>query len=60
MLKRWFYVLSFWLLETLIVLGSIVVVVCFYLPFVALKAAWVLGIARRKRERLEAGAGSSA
>jgi hypothetical protein len=59
MAKRWLYVLSFWLVETVIILGSIVVVVCFYLPFVALKAAWVLGRSRLKRAKVD-GAESSA
>ena len=58
-MKRWLFVLSFWLVETLIILGSIVVVVCFYLPFVALKAAWVMGRAKQKRGKVE-GAESSA
>jgi len=35
--KKLLCYLIFFLLETLIILGSIVVVVCFYLPFVVLK-----------------------
>ena len=35
--KKLLCYLIFFLLETLIILGSIVVVVCLYLPFVALK-----------------------
>lgn len=38
MAKKLLCYLIFFLLETLIVLGSIVVVVCLYLPFVVLKA----------------------
>jgi len=38
MAKKLLCYLIFFMLETLIVLGSIVVVVCLYLPFVALKA----------------------
>ena len=36
-MKKLLCYLVFFLLETLIILGSIVVVVCLYLPFVALK-----------------------
>lgn len=39
MLIRLLSYLIFWLLMTLIILGSILVIVCLYLPFVAIKAA---------------------
>jgi hypothetical protein len=38
MAKKVLCYLMFFILETLIILGSIVVVVCLYLPFVVLKA----------------------
>lgn len=40
MAKKWIYTLLFWVIETLIICGSVVVVLCAYLPFVALKGAW--------------------
>lgn len=33
--------LIFFILETLIILGSVVVVICLYLPFVVLKGVWM-------------------
>lgn len=41
MIARILSTVIFWILMTGIILGSIVVVVCFYFPFVALKAAWL-------------------
>jgi hypothetical protein len=41
MAKKLLCYLIFLVLETLIILGSIVVVLCLYLPFVALKGAWL-------------------
>lgn len=41
MATRALSLITFWLLESLIILASLVVVLCFYFPFVALKAVWV-------------------
>jgi hypothetical protein len=57
MVKRLVSTVTFWVLETAIILASIVVVFCFYLPFVALKAVWV-GLRTAAKGRPGAAAGS--
>lgn len=41
MLSRLLATLCFWLLMAVLIPGAVVVVLCFYFPFVALKGVWM-------------------